>query len=360
MKPISTMERSDPCMVGIYRHSRADDTPLWSGRAGRHVARTTPAFHQLAPNSSQFPIVHRPKVRHISFSSGRGKHSMTSTGAKVIAFELGLVIAILTWIAFDGLPGTKPQKPLVIPEVADLSVGMVSPALQTVQRQDDPVDYLADDPRDDQAETFDNADTATAYYQGAANGSYATGGYAMGGYSSDDYAQPNGYVQPDGIVFSPRDPADTIGIFPEPVLWNDYYSPYYGNGYGYGYGYGPTTQIVVINNTKSIHRGHAAQRGRNPHQMNGRPPQVRRTQQARLAPRMQASRYAMAPRMQNRYAMAPRIQGRYPMAQRGMSYGQMTMGRALIASRPYASAPQPSAPAQRSSAAQARRARPHR
>ena len=79
------------------------------------------------------------------------------------------------------------------------------------------------------------------------------------------YAQPNGYVQPDGIVFSPRDPADTIGIFPEPVLWNDYYSPYYGNGYGYGYGYGPTTQIVVINNTKQfIHRGHAAQKGQKP------------------------------------------------------------------------------------------------
>jgi hypothetical protein len=286
---------------------------------------------------------------------------MTSTGAKVIAFELGLVIAILTWIAFDGIPGTKPQKPLVIPEVADLSVGMVSPVLQTVQRQDDPVDYLADDPRDDQREALSAVDTVDAsptYYQ---DDNYAAGGYAMGGYSADDYAQPNGYVQPDGIVFSPRDPADTIGIFPEPVLWNDYYSPYYGNGYGYGYGYGPTTQIVVINNTKQfIHRGHAAQRGRNPNQMNGRPPQARRTQQVRLAPRMQASRYAMAPRMQNRYAMAPRIQGRYPMAPRGMTYGQMTMGRAPIASRPYASGPRLSAPAQRSSAAQTHRARPHR
>ena len=33
---------------------------------------------------------------------------MNTTIAKVIAFELGVLIAILAWLAVAGLPGTKP------------------------------------------------------------------------------------------------------------------------------------------------------------------------------------------------------------------------------------------------------------
>ena len=32
-----------------------------------------------------------------------------TTISKVIAFELGLLIAVLTWIAFAGVPGMKPR-----------------------------------------------------------------------------------------------------------------------------------------------------------------------------------------------------------------------------------------------------------
>ena len=69
----------------------------------------------------------------------------TSTGLKVIAFELGLIIAILTWIAFDGLPWSKPPQALVLPEITDQSVGLVSSIYQPVQRRGDQVDYLGDD-----------------------------------------------------------------------------------------------------------------------------------------------------------------------------------------------------------------------
>ena len=151
---------------------------------------------------------------------------MTSTGTKVIAFELGLVIAILTWIAFDGLPWAKPQKPLVIPEITDQSLGLVSPIFQPIQRQSEPVDYPADDLAVGQVQAQDAVNAAPIYDQGVATG---------------------GYVAPDAVVFSPPDPADSIGIFPEPVLWNDCYYPFYGGGYGYS----QPSQVVVVSNTRS-------------------------------------------------------------------------------------------------------------
>ena len=50
-----------------------------------------------------------------------------TTISKVIAFELGLLIAVLTWIAFAGVPGMKPRAVAKAEEPPDASFANVSP-----------------------------------------------------------------------------------------------------------------------------------------------------------------------------------------------------------------------------------------
>ena len=56
-----------------------------------------------------------------------------TTISKVIAFELGLLIAVLTWIAFAGIPGMKPRPVAEAEEPADASFANVSPIYQATQ-----------------------------------------------------------------------------------------------------------------------------------------------------------------------------------------------------------------------------------
>ena len=56
-----------------------------------------------------------------------------TTISKVIAFELGLLIAVLTWIAFAGLPGMNPRPVAETEEPADTSFANVSPIYQPPQ-----------------------------------------------------------------------------------------------------------------------------------------------------------------------------------------------------------------------------------
>ena len=51
---------------------------------------------------------------------------MTSTGTKVIAFELGLLIPSVTWIPYDGLPWTMPQIPRATPPLAYRAAGLLA------------------------------------------------------------------------------------------------------------------------------------------------------------------------------------------------------------------------------------------
>ncbi len=244
---------------------------------------------------------------------------MTTKMAKVIAFELGLVIAILTWIAYDGLPWAKPEQELTVPEIADQSLGMISPIYQPVQ-QNDPVDYRADDLETDQS--LDDR--------------YADQGYAH------TVANRNS-VAPDGIVFSPRDPADSVGTFPEPVLGDDFYYPGYNSGYGY---YSPAQIVVLSPARQSGRRGHYSGRGHR----SLRPAHVRRGPSRSALQRRPAPRLRSAPWMQGR-----RIASRSG----GLSYGRVAMQRRTTVARPRIAAKR-SSPASRSRSVQTRRARPQR
>ena len=165
-----------------------------------------------------------------------------TTISKVIAFELGLLIAVLTWIAFAGIPGMKPRPVAEAEEPADASFANVSPIYQPPQpRRRAPVNYPADDPQVAQApaQQYPVA-TVQTYDPGLTAGGYDD---TVDGSGQLSY----GYDQPgvEGYVFNP-DPANSIGIFPEPVLDPYYYYPSYGQPYGYS----QPLQIVILNNNR--------------------------------------------------------------------------------------------------------------
>src|SRR4029077_16874257 len=166
-----------------------------------------------------------------------------TTISKVIAFELGLLIAVLTWIAFAGIPGMKnrPVAESEAPEPPDASFANVSPIYQAPQPQRRaPVNYPADDVQVAQApaQQYPVA-TVQTYDPGLTAGGYDDTVDARGQLSY-------GYDQPgvEGYVFNP-DPANSIGTFPEPVL-----DPYYYPSYGQPYGYSQPFQIVILNNNR--------------------------------------------------------------------------------------------------------------
>ena len=206
-----------------------------------------------------------------------------TTISKVIAFELGLLIAVLTWIAFAGVPGMKPR-PVAeaeAPEPADASFGNVSPIYQPTQPQRRaPVNYPAEDLQVTQAPAQYPVATVQTYDPGLTDGSYDDTVNARGQLSY-------GYDQPgvEGYIVN-QDPADSIGIFPEPVLDSPYcyYSPY-----GQSYGYSQPVQVVILNNRVFSQRNRVFRR--NPTGGMRNPP--RRNLPG--APRMQGDRGPMRP-----------------------------------------------------------------
>ena len=167
-----------------------------------------------------------------------------TTISKVIAFELGLLIAVLTWIAFAGVPGMKTRPVAEAEEPADTSFANVSPIYQAPQpRRRAPVNYPADDIQVAQAPAQYPVATAVQTYDPG----LTAGGYddTVSGSGQSNY----GYDQPgvEGYVFNP-DPANSIGIFPEPVLDPYYYYPSYGQPYGYP----QPLQIVILNNNRTF------------------------------------------------------------------------------------------------------------
>jgi len=177
-----------------------------------------------------------------------------TTISKVIAFELGLLIALLTWIAFAGIPGMKPRVVAEAEEPDDTSFANVSPIYQpTPSRRSAPVNYPADDLQVAQAPAQYPVATVQTYDPGLTAGGY---GDTVGGSGQLGY----GYDQPgvEGYIVN-QDPADSIGIFPEPVLDSPYcyYSPY-----GQPYGYSQPVQIVILNNNRTfVPRNRMARRG---------------------------------------------------------------------------------------------------
>jgi hypothetical protein len=169
-----------------------------------------------------------------------------TTISKVIAFELGLLIAVLTWIAFAGIPGMKPRAVAEAEEPADTSFANVSPIYQPTQpRRRAPVNYPADDLQVAQSGVqYPVATVPVATVQ-----TYDPG-LTAGGYNDTVDARGQltyGYDQPgvEGYIVN-QDPADSIGLYPEPVLDPYYYYPSYGQPYGYSQPF----QIVILNNNR--------------------------------------------------------------------------------------------------------------
>jgi hypothetical protein len=163
----------------------------------------------------------------------------TTTISKVIAFELGLLIAVLTWIAFAGVPGMKPRAAAEAEEPADKSFANVSPIYQPTQSGPRaPVNFPADDLQVAQTPAQYPVATVQTYDPGLTAGSYDNAVDASGQLSY-------GYDQPgvEGYIVN-QNPADSIGIYPEPVLDSYcYYSPY---------GYSQPLQIVILNNNRAF------------------------------------------------------------------------------------------------------------
>jgi hypothetical protein len=213
-----------------------------------------------------------------------------TTISKVIAFELGLLIAVLTWIAFAGVPGLKPRPVAEAEEPAETSFANVSPNYQPTQsRRRAPVNYPADDLQVAQAPAQYPVATVQTYDPGLTAGGY---GDTVGGSGQSSY----GYDQPgvEGYIVN-QDPADSIGIFPEPVLDSPYcyYSPY---------GYSQPLQIVILNNNRAfVPRNRMARRAPAGGTMNapGRNP--------RVTPPVQGGRAATRP---GPVAMGPSVRPR--------------------------------------------------
>jgi len=184
-----------------------------------------------------------------------------TTISKVIAFELGLLIAVLVWIAFAGIPGVKTHPAAQAEEPADASFANVSSTYQPMQSSqatqpyqprshrrapvtvaaNAPVNYPADDVQMTQA---------PAQYPVASVQTYDPGLTARG---YDDAVDASGQLsygvdEPtvEGYVVN-QDPANYIGTFPEPVLESPY--DYY---YGRPYGYTPPVEVVILNNNRAF------------------------------------------------------------------------------------------------------------
>ncbi len=219
-----------------------------------------------------------------------------TTISKVIAFELGLLIAVLTWLAVAGIPGFKPRAVAEAEEPADSSFGNVSPIYQPTQpRRRAPVNYRADDlqptqsgrapvnypaPADDlqAAQTRAQYPVATVqtYDPGLTDGGYND---TVDGSGQLSYAYDQPGVQ--GYIVN-QDPADSVGIFPEPVLDspNCYYSPY-----GQPYGYSQPVRIVILNTNRGF-----APRNRMPHRGPGEGMRNAPRRNPRAAPPVQDGR----------------------------------------------------------------------
>jgi len=182
-----------------------------------------------------------------------------TTISKVIAFELGLLIAVLTWIAFAGIPGMKRHAVAEVEEQADASFANVSPIYQPPQPQRRaPVNYPADDLQAAQSGPQQPVATVVQAYDPGLTGGGYNDTVNGGGQSSYGYDQPG----VEGYIFNPN-PADSIGIYPEPVLDPYYYYPSYGQPYGYSQPF----QVVILNNNRVFaprnRMGHRDPAGRN-------------------------------------------------------------------------------------------------
>jgi hypothetical protein len=166
---------------------------------------------------------------------------MNTMIAKVIAFELGLLIAILTWMAVTDFPKHSPSYAATSAARTKRALATVSPVLQANEPRLEPVDYRAEE--EEELEEDEPIQTVATYAQDVVSEPYADSGY-------DEYAVP-------------ADPGNYIGDYPEPVLCEPdcYTTPFFPSVYQ------QPAQIIIVSNSR-------AASGRR-HRLTSRPPRER-------------------------------------------------------------------------------------
>lgn len=181
---------------------------------------------------------------------------MNTMIAKVIAFELGLLIAILTWMAITDFPKNAPHHAASAAARTKRAFANVSPVFQANEPRVEPVDYPAEE---EPAGLEDNEpiQTVETYAEDVGAEPYVDSGY-------DDYAIP-------------ADPRNYIGDYPEPVLYEPdcYTTPFFPGVYQ------QPAQIIIVSNSRSSGRRH---------RLTARPRGGGRSMNTQRGPRRMASR----------------------------------------------------------------------
>ena len=192
---------------------------------------------------------------------------MNTKIAKVIAFELGLIIAILTWLALPTLRESEPRRTTQVRTPSD-SFGTVSPLFKPrasrLYAANNSAGQTTTDLLDDgaaQAEAGDEQPTVTQRQVD----SYRPNTYVIEESTPyDDNATPSYYYDNTTPYYENTSPyyenttpylGNAVPILPEPVLDPSYYvDPYYQ--------YQQPVQVIIVSNSHSNHRSRAISTGR--------------------------------------------------------------------------------------------------
>ncbi len=226
----------------------------------RFVQRNSSTFR----GSARFSNCREGESRRPCLRTQRKRQRMNTMIAKVIAFELGLLIAILTWIAFTDFPKSPIDRVATAGTRTDDSFATVSSVPKAMAPRRRVVDYRADEetPALEEAEPIQTVET---YDEGNATEPYVDSGY--------------------GNYATAPDPRNYIGDYPEPVLDEPYC---YADPFYPAVSYQQPAQIIVLSNSRSSGRRH------------------------RIASRRRGGRMTVAPRPPRREPRreAPRPRGR--------------------------------------------------
>jgi hypothetical protein len=167
---------------------------------------------------------------------------MNTMIAKVIAFELGLLIAILTWMAVTDFPKNAPNHAATAAARTERAFATVSPVFRANEPRVEPVDYPAEE-EPAGLEDDEPIRTVETYAEDVGAEPYVDSGY-------NDYAVP-------------ADPRNYIGDYPEPVLYEPdcYTTPFFPSVYQ------QPAHIIIVSNSR-------AASGRR-HRLTSRPPRER-------------------------------------------------------------------------------------
>jgi hypothetical protein len=159
----------------------------------------------------------------------KGPDEMSSKVANLIAIELGVLIAVLAWLAFSNLQIVKPQLIAQQPVRTVDSFATVASGLKSANPRPPVVDYRAGSPAEEEQEP---AQTVQAYEQPTANEPYPNSSLDDG-YVTETVPSYTVFDPPDRLLDSPDclfSPVDPFFVYPQ------------------------TTAIIVFSNPRSLGR----------------------------------------------------------------------------------------------------------